>query len=130
MGDVLRRDASEAVEAPFLGVFRSAKGFQWRERLVPEMRATAVAIAQRNDIPELLGRVLAARGVGPDAAPAFLAPTIKSLMPDPSSILDMDAAASRIADAIEGRQRQPAPQFPPDLVLVGQQARQRRQRNS
>jgi single-stranded-DNA-specific exonuclease len=105
MGDVLRRDASEAVEAPFLGVFRSAKGFQWRERLVPEMRATAVAIAQRNDIPELLGRVLAARGVGPDAAPAFLAPTIKSLMPDPSSILDMDAAASRIADAIEGRQR-------------------------
>jgi single-stranded-DNA-specific exonuclease len=105
MGDVLRRDASEAVEAPFLGVFRSAMGFQWRERLVPEMRATAVAIAQRNDIPELLGRVLAARGVGPDAAPAFLAPTIKSLMPDPSSILDMDAAASRIADAIEGRQR-------------------------
>jgi single-stranded-DNA-specific exonuclease len=105
MGDVLRRDASEAVEAPFLGVFRSAKGFQWRERLVPEMRATAVAIAQRNDIPELLGRVLAARGVGPDAASAFLAPTIKSLMPDPSSILDMDAAASRIADAIEGRQR-------------------------
>ncbi len=105
MGDVLRRDASEAVEAPFLGVFRSAKGFQWRERLVSEMRATAVAIAQRNDIPELLGRVLAARGVGPDAAPAFLAPTIKSLMPDPSSILDMDAAASRIADAIEGRQR-------------------------
>jgi single-stranded-DNA-specific exonuclease len=69
------------------------------------MRATAVAIAQRNDIPELLGRVLAARGVGPDAAPAFLAPTIKSLMPDPASILDMDAAASRIADAIEGRQR-------------------------
>ena len=105
MGDVLRRDASEAVEAPFLGVFRSAKGFQWRERLMPEMRATAVAIAQRNDIPELLGRVLAARGIGPDAASAFLAPTIKSLMPDPSSILDMDAAASRIADAIEGRQR-------------------------
>jgi single-stranded-DNA-specific exonuclease len=105
MGDVLRRDAGEAVEAPFLGVFRSAKGFQWRERLVPEMRATAVAIAQRNDIPELLGRVLAARGIGPDAAAAFLAPTIKSLMPDPSSILDMDTAASRIADAIEGRQR-------------------------
>jgi single-stranded-DNA-specific exonuclease len=105
MGEVLRRGAGEAVEAPFLGVFQSAKGFQWRERLLPEMRATAVAIAQRNDIPELLGRVLAARGVGADAAPAFLAPTIKSLMPDPSSILDMDAAASRIADAIEGRQR-------------------------
>jgi single-stranded-DNA-specific exonuclease len=105
MGEVLRRDAGEAVEAPFLGVFRSAKGFQWRERLLPEMRATAVAIAQRNDIPELLGRVLAARGIGADAAPGFLAPTIKSLMPDPSSILDMDAAARRIADAIEGRQR-------------------------
>ena len=105
MGEVLRRDAGEAVEAPFLGVFRSAKGFQWRERLLPEMRATAVAIAQRNDIPELLGRVLAARGIGADAAPGFLAPTIKTLMPDPSSILDMDAAARRIADAIEGRQR-------------------------
>ena len=105
MGEALIHAADEALDAPYLGVFRSAKGFQWRERLQPHRRGTAVAIAQRNDIPELLGRVLAARGVGPDEAPGFLAPTLKSLMPDPSSILDMDAAAARIADAIEGRQR-------------------------
>ena len=105
MGQALRRTADQDESAAFLGVVRSAKGFEWRERLEPQMRPLAVAIAQRHDIPELLGRVLASRGVSPDDVPGFLAPTLKSLMPDPSSILDMDVAASRIADAIEAGQR-------------------------
>ncbi len=104
MGQALRRTADQDESAAFLGVVRSAKGFEWRERLEPQMRPLAVAIAQRHDIPELLGRVLASRGVSPDDVPGFLAPTLKSLMPDPSSILDMDVAASRIADAIEAGQ--------------------------
>ena len=51
--------------------------------------------------PNLLGRVLAARGIGIDDVPVTLDPTIKALMPDPSTLRDMDKAAARIADAIQ-----------------------------
>ena len=47
-----------------------------------------------------MARVLAGRGVAADDAPAFLTPTLKTLMPDPSTLTDMDKAAARIADAI------------------------------
>ena len=92
-------------DAPFLGVRRSAKGYIWRERLAGPERGSAVAMAQRYDLPELLGRVLAGRGVPVDDAETFLDPTIKALMPDPSSVLDMDVAAARLADAIANKQK-------------------------
>ena len=84
----------------FLGVTASARGYVWRDRLEPHAVKTATAIAQRHDLPELLGRVLAARGIGIDEVPTILDPTIKALMPDPSSLRDMDKAAERIADAV------------------------------
>jgi single-stranded-DNA-specific exonuclease len=46
--------------------------------------------------------VLAGRGVTVEDAPAFLNPTLKSLMPDPSTVTDMDRLAERVADAIVG----------------------------
>ncbi|MBC8130348.1 MAG: single-stranded-DNA-specific exonuclease RecJ, partial [Rhizobiaceae bacterium] len=49
--------------------------------------------------------VLAARGVAPDEALRFLAPAIRDLMPDPSSLTDMDVAAGRIADAIDRHEK-------------------------
>jgi single-stranded-DNA-specific exonuclease len=91
----------QAFGAPFLGVVASARGFQWRERLTGAAINTATAIAQRHGLPELLGRVLAARGIGIDDVPVTLDPTIKALMPDPSTLRDMDKAAARIADAIQ-----------------------------
>ncbi len=60
----------------------------------------AEAIAQKNDLPEILGRVMAARGVGVDEAEAWLNPTLRGLMPKPSDFMDMDKGASRLADAI------------------------------
>ncbi|MEZ5900559.1 MAG: single-stranded-DNA-specific exonuclease RecJ [Hyphomicrobiaceae bacterium] len=95
--------ASLTEPAPFLGVVNSAKGMVWRERLTQELRATAVAISQRYGMPELMGRVLAARGSTLEDAEQFLDPTIKALMPDPSALRDMDKAAARVADAIEAR---------------------------
>lgn len=86
--------------APFLGVERSVRGFRWMERLAPDQRPLATAIAQRHGLPEILGRVLAARGFGIDEIDTVLDPSIRSLMPDPSTVMDMDAAASRLADAI------------------------------
>jgi single-stranded-DNA-specific exonuclease len=105
MGAVRKRWTELAEAAPFLGVAASARGFAWRERLLPEALAQAAMIAQRHGLPELLGRVLAARGIAPDDVPTVLNPTLKALMPDPSSLRDMDGAAARLADAIERKQQ-------------------------
>lgn len=97
-----RDETTDAV--PFLGVVASARGLQWRERLSGDGHLRAAAISQRHGLPDLLGRVLAARGIAVDDVPIVLNPTLKALMPDPSSVRDMDVAAARLADAIEKRQ--------------------------
>jgi single-stranded-DNA-specific exonuclease len=99
-----RQDASDGADA-YLGVTESARGNTWRERLDAGTANTAIAISQRYGLPELLGRVLAARGIGLDEVADVLAPTIKALMPDPSTLVDMDKAAARLADAIQRRER-------------------------
>lgn len=85
----------------FLGVDRSVSGRRWDDRLDPAASLAATAMVQRHELPELLARVLAARGVSVDAAAEFLEPSLRRLMPDPSTLTDMDAAAARIADAVE-----------------------------
>ena len=86
--------------APLLGVRTSATGRCWRARLGPLEENEARAIAQRHGLPEIIGRVLAGRGVDCDGTEAFLDPSLKALLPDPSTLTDCEAAAERIADAI------------------------------
>ena len=59
-----------------------------------------LGIAQRLGLPEILGRLLAGRGVGIADAGDFLEPTLRALLPDPSVLADMDAAAERLAEAV------------------------------
>ncbi len=89
------------VETPpaFLGVARSATGKLWRDRLDPRGAARALAIAQRHQVPEMLARIIAGRGIDIEAVDDFLDPTIRKLLPDPLTVTDMEAAAKRIADA-------------------------------
>lgn len=89
---------TDARPRAFLNVERSVSGRRWKARL--DDQRIAEAISQRNDLPEILGRVLAARGVGIAEAEAFLNPTIRSLMPQPSALQDMEKGAARMADAI------------------------------
>ncbi len=84
----------------FLGVEQSVTGRVWRDRLDARREARALAIAQRSGVPELLARILAARGVEPGEVEAYLDPTIKHLMPDPHGLTAMPVAAGRIADAV------------------------------
>jgi single-stranded-DNA-specific exonuclease len=91
-------------ERCFLGVERSVTGRAWRDRLDERGQARALAIAQRHGVPELLARVLAGRGVEPDEVAAYLDPSIKGLMPDPHGLTDMEAASTRIADAITAQE--------------------------
>src|SRR5438270_12931044 len=83
----------------FLNVERSATGRVWRDRLDERGAARALAITQRHDLPELLARILAGRGVEAEDAKAFLDPTVRELMPDPNVLAGMAAAAGRLADA-------------------------------
>jgi single-stranded-DNA-specific exonuclease len=59
-----------------------------------------LGIAQRAGVSEIVGRLLAGRGVGIEQAADFLDPTLRALLPDPSLLTDMDAAAERLADAV------------------------------
>ncbi len=93
----------DPVLGPVLGVTRSLSGRRWVWR-VGEDRV-GLGIAQRIGVPEIVGRLLAARGVGIDGAADFLDPTLRALLPDPSALVDMDVAAERIADAAQAGQR-------------------------
>ncbi|MDQ0513029.1 single-stranded-DNA-specific exonuclease RecJ [Ancylobacter amanitiformis] len=84
----------------FLGVSQSATGRFWRERLDVRGAQTTLAIVQRHGVPEILARVLAARGVGIDEVAGWLDPTVRDLLPDPDTLTDMGAAVARLADAV------------------------------
>jgi single-stranded-DNA-specific exonuclease len=84
----------------FLEVERSICGRAWRDRLDEQGTSRAVAIAQRHNVPELLARILAGRGVAVDEVEAFLDPTVRRLMPDPHTVTAMEQAAARLADAM------------------------------
>ena len=87
-----------SVARNFLGVDRSATGRAWVSRLADDR--LALAIAQREGLPEIVARVLAGRGVLPEDCAAYLAPSLKNLMPDPRVVTDMEKAAARVARAI------------------------------
>jgi single-stranded-DNA-specific exonuclease len=84
----------------FLGVERSVRGLRWTERLDPSRAATALAIAQVYGMPELIGRLLAARGADAASLSHYLDPSLRHLLPDPASLQDMQRAAERFATAI------------------------------
>ncbi|MEE8284511.1 MAG: single-stranded-DNA-specific exonuclease RecJ [Alphaproteobacteria bacterium] len=85
--------------AESLTVERSFSGLNWRPRLDDDREA--LVLAQRLGLPEIVGRALAARGVGPKDAELFLNPALKVQLPDPGHLKDMERGAGRIADAIE-----------------------------
>ncbi|MBY0431554.1 MAG: DHH family phosphoesterase, partial [Rhodospirillales bacterium] len=87
----------------FLGVERSLTGRRWQLR--PGDERMAQALSQRMGLPEIIGRVLASRGIDIDLAESFLNPTLRDLLPDPSHLLDMTQAVERLVHAI--RQNEP-----------------------
>lgn len=80
----------------------TATGRPWLLRDVDE--AVALAICQRHGLPDIVGRVLAGRGLEPHEVPGFLEPRLKDCLPDPSHLLDLDAVARRLAVAVIDRE--------------------------
>ena len=89
---------------PFLGVASSLTGRRWIGP-APEQDRLAQAIAQGADTPGPVAAVLARLGVAPDEARAYLAPSLRDLMPNPSRLRDMDRAAERLVRAVRDRER-------------------------
>lgn len=86
-----------------MGVSRSLSGRHWRLR--PCDDRLALHLSQRLELDEIVGRVLAGRGIDIDAAEAFLQPVLRQSLPDPSRFADMDVAADRVAKAIMGGEK-------------------------
>lgn len=95
--------ASDERKQAFLRVEHSARGLRWMERLPPGNETTAIAIAQKSGVSEIVARVLAARGVEVEAIGDYLDPSLRTLMPDPSCLQGMDAAAECMAQAIRDK---------------------------
>ena len=91
-------------ERAFLNVERSILGRRWVGPSGDETRQ-AEAMAQVTRLPLPLCQTLVRRGVTSDDAAAFLAPSLRDLLPDPMLLKDMDAAAARFLHAVEKRQR-------------------------
>ena len=90
--------AAGAASVSALGVARSLTGRRWLWSHGEDR--VGLGIAQRLGLPEVVGRLLAARGLDLDSAGHFLEPTLRALLPDPSSLADMDRAADRLARAV------------------------------
>jgi single-stranded-DNA-specific exonuclease len=86
-------------KAHVCGVSRSILGQPWRWR-----GAAADGHDEAFQPDDLIDQLLMARGVGREALEAHRLPTLRGFMPDPSLFRDMDKAAERLADAVEGQE--------------------------
>ncbi len=96
LGSPKKEGAGETIVA------RSVSGKRWRLRATDER--LGLALAQKLGVPEIVGRLLAGRGIGIDEAPDYLNPTLRAALPDPSHLLDMDKAVERLCRAIRDRE--------------------------
>ncbi|MEP1206032.1 MAG: single-stranded-DNA-specific exonuclease RecJ [Rhizobiaceae bacterium] len=89
----------------FLEVENSLTGQRWAERATRQQLGYAEQMVDQHSVDRLIARILAGRDVLPEQAASFLNPTLRDLLPDPSTLTQMDAAAARLADAVASRQR-------------------------
>ncbi len=77
---------------------KSIFGFNWHQKKFDERLATT--IRQRFELSEVLSNLLAAREISLDEIENFLEPKIKTSLPDPFELGDMDKAVDHVVEAI------------------------------
>ena len=90
-------------EKKFLDVERSFSGKRWLERLANDREA--LALSQRFQLPDIIGRLLSARGISAEFVDDFLDPKLISLLPDPAHLLDMQVGVDRIIGTINASEK-------------------------
>ena len=89
----------------FLDVADSITGQAWVERMSLIQQGQAEAMVEEQSLEGHVARVIAGRGVMANEAKAFLAPTLRDLMPDPSKFTDMDKAVTRLVKAVNDNEQ-------------------------
>jgi single-stranded-DNA-specific exonuclease len=87
----------------FLGVENSIRGRLWLDGVTDSRLAQT--LSQKLDLPEIIARILAARNITLEEADMFLEPTLKHLMPDPSTLQDMNTGSQRLIKAIKEKEK-------------------------
>lgn len=82
---------------------KSILGNSWKQKEYDSR--LALTIAQKNGVSEVLSRLLSMQNIMPEEVETFLYPTIKSTLPDPFLLLDMDVAAAKIVEAIKSQKK-------------------------
>ena len=92
MQPVIASDPSDAII--------SITSQQWRLR--PHDEREVLLLTQRLGIPDIVARILSARGIGIDEAESFLKPTLREFLPDPFHLKGMAEAVLRVAQEVTG----------------------------
>lgn len=93
-----------AAPGAYLGVERSFTGRRWVGPDLDRERRTE-ALVQATRLAPAVCSVLARAGVTAAEATAYLAPSLRALLPDPMRLRDMAPAAERLLLALERRER-------------------------
>ena len=94
-------EAAIEKQAAAFGVARSFTGRRW---LVKPVDA-ALENELLRELPPVVARLLALRGIGLKQAADYLAPRLKTLLPDPFVLKDMETAVARVAAALQNGER-------------------------
>ncbi|MCB2082107.1 MAG: DHH family phosphoesterase, partial [Rickettsiales bacterium] len=86
-----------------LRIDKSVNRVRWVQRTCDE--SVASALSRQFDLPDFIARILSMRGIGMDDAEAFLRPTLRDALPDPTHLLDMETAVARIVAAVQQQQK-------------------------
>lgn len=89
-------DASTPLDLPPVGKTASARHWVLRDANI----RTAMTIAQDHELDIVIARALTARGVTTESAAGHLNPSLRSALPDPFVLLDMEKGVARLRDAI------------------------------
>ncbi len=87
------------MDSLFPSHLKSVGGQIWKLAAVDERHS--LALAQRYDLPDSIARLLAMREVVLDEAEDYLEPRLRTLMPDPYCLTDMEQAVKRVAHALK-----------------------------
>lgn len=82
---------------------KSVLKLSWKQKSYDQR--LALTIAQKIGVSEVLSKLLALQNIALDEVENFLYPTIKSILPDPFLMLDMDVAVAKIIWAIKNQKK-------------------------
>lgn len=82
---------------------KSVLGYNWQKKYCDER--LALAISQRLQISDVLSKIIASNNIALDEVENFLDPKIKTSLPNPFDLLDMDVAVDYVIDAIKNNKK-------------------------